>query len=59
MSEIEREQLRKPLDADLARWQEEWDSAVAPFHKAFADTPEEEVARDLEEALAEVRCERT
>ena len=28
------------------------------IHKAFADTPEEEVARDLEEALAEVRRKR-
>ena len=29
------------------------------FHAAFADTPEEEVIRDFEEALAEVRRERT
>ena len=58
MSEVEREQLRKLLDANLARWQEEWDSAVAQFHDVFANTPEEEVARDLEEALAEVRRKR-
>ena len=38
---------------------EEWDRAIAPFHNAFADTPEEEVIRDFEEALAEVRRERT
>lgn len=49
----------KSLDVDLTGWQEAWDSAVAPFHQAFADTPKEEVIRDLEEALAEVRCERT
>ena len=49
----------KSLGIDLTAWQEEWDSVVAPFHDAFADTPEEEVVRDLEEALAEVRCERT
>ena len=48
----------KSLGLDLTVWQEKWDSAVAPFHKAFADTPEEEVARDLEEVLAEVRRER-
>ena len=59
LSEVEREQLRKLLEADSTAWQEAWDRAVAPFHKAFADTPEEEVMRDLEEALAEVRRERT
>ena len=48
----------KSLGGGTTRWQEEWDSAVAPFHKAFANTPEEEVARDLEEALAEVRRKR-
>jgi len=41
------------------RFREEWDRAIAPFHNAFADTPEEEVIRDFEEALAEVRRERT
>lgn len=49
----------KSLGIDLTSWQEEWDSVVAPFHKAFADTPEDEVMRDLEETLAEVRRERT
>ena len=48
----------KSLGIDLTAWQEKWDSVVAPFHEAFADTPEEEVARDLEETLAEVRRER-
>ena len=46
--ESERKQLRK-----------EWDRAIAHFHNAFADIPEEEVIRDFEEALAEVRRERT
>ena len=41
------------------RFREEWDRTVAHFHEAFADTPEEEVIRDFEEALAEVRRERT
>ena len=49
----------KFLEEGSTTWREEWDSAIAPFHKAFADTPEDEVARDLDEALAEVRHERT
>ena len=49
----------KSLGIDSTAWQEKWDSVVAPFHDAFANTPEEEVVRDLEEALAEVRRERT
>ena len=49
----------KSLGIDSTVWQEKWDSVVAPFHRAFADTPAEEVMRDLEEALAEVRCEQT
>ena len=48
----------KSLGIDSKAWQEEWDSVIAQFHDAFADTPEEEVMRDLEEALAEVRRER-
>ena len=48
----------KSLGIDSKAWQEEWDSVIAQFHDAFADTPEEEVRRDLEEALAEVRRER-
>ena len=47
------------VESDCKRLQEEWDRAIAPFHNAFADTPEEEVIRDFEEALAEVRRERT
>ena len=49
----------KSLGVDLTAWQEAWDNAVAPFHRAFANTPEEEVVRDLEKALAEVRREQT
>ena len=48
----------KSLGIDLTAWQEEWDSVIGQFHDAFADTPEEEVMRNLEEALAEVRRER-
>ena len=48
----------KSLGIDSTAWQEEWDSAVAQFHDVFADTPEDEVVRDLEEALAEVRRKR-
>jgi hypothetical protein len=49
----------KSLGIDSTAWQKKWDSIVAPFHDAFANTPEEQVVRDLEEALAEVRRERT
>ena len=48
----------KSLGIDSTAWREEWDSVIGQFHDAFADTPEEEVMRDLEEALAEVRRER-
>ena len=40
-------------------WEEEWERTLAHFHEAFADTPEDELIRDFEEALAEVRNERT
>ena len=49
----------KSLGIASTAWQEKWDSVVAPFHEAFADTLEEEVVRDFEEVLAEVRRERT
>ena len=51
--------VHKSLEGNTTKWQEEWDSVVAQFHDAFADTPEEEVIRDLDEALAEVRREQT
>ena len=59
LSKVEREQLRKSLEVDPTTWREEWESIVAHFHDAFANTPEDEVTRDLDAALAEVRNERT
>lgn len=50
--------VHKFLGSRSAKWQEEWNSAVAPFHHAFANTPEDEVVQDLDETLAEVRRER-
>ncbi len=50
--------FRTEVENERRRFREEWDKAVAPFHNAFANIPEEEAIRDLEEALAEVRCER-
>ena len=47
------------VESERKRLREEWDRAIAHFHKAFADVPEEEVIRDFEEALAEVRREPT
>ena len=58
LSKAEREQLRKSLEADPTTWREEWESIVVHFHDVFADTPEDEVVRDLDAALAEVRNER-
>ena len=46
------------LESDREQFRKEWDRTIARFHDAFADTPEEEVIRDFEEALAEVRRER-
>ncbi len=46
------------VESERKWFREEWDRTVAHFHKTFADTPEEEVIRDFEEALAEVRRER-
>ena len=59
LPKIEREQLRKSLEMDSTTWREEWKNIVAHFHDAFADRPEEDVVRDFEVAIAEVRCERT
>ncbi len=50
--------LRIEVESERKRFREEWDRTVAHFHNAFADIPEEEVIRDFEEALAEVRRER-
>ena len=51
--------FRTEVESERKRLREEWDKTVAHFHNAFADIPEEEVIRDFEEALAEVRRERT
>ena len=48
----------KSLEEDSTARQAAWSSVVAKFHDAFADTPEDEVERDFEKALAEVRRER-
>ena len=50
--------FRSEVESERKRFREEWDKALAHFHDVFADTPEEEVIRDFEEALAEVRRER-
>ena len=47
---VEREQLRKSLEGDSTTWREEWEGIAAHFHDAFADTPEDEVVRDLDAA---------
>lgn len=46
------------VESERKRFREEWDKTLAYFHDVFADTPEEEVIRDFEETLAEVRRER-
>ena len=50
--------FRTEVESERKRFREEWDRTVAHFHNTFADIPEEEVIRDFEEALAEVRRER-
>ena len=49
--------LRTEVENERKWLREEWDRTIAHFHNAFADIPEEEAIRDLEEALAEVRRE--
>ena len=51
--------FRAEVESERKRFREEWDRVMARFHDAFADTPEEEVIRHFEEALAEVRRERS
>lgn len=51
--------VQKSGEGDSTVWQKEWNSVVAPFHDAFANTPEDEVVQDLDETLAEVRRDRT
>jgi hypothetical protein len=59
LSEAEREQLRELLETDSDVWREKWEKIRAHFHDAFANTPEDEVIRDFDEALGEVRRERS
>ena len=51
--------VRQSLEADSQVWREKWERISAHFHDAFANSPEDEVIRDFDEALAEVRRERT
>ena len=59
LSSEDRAQLRRILETDSDAWQEKWEKISAPFHDAFANTPEDEVIRDFDEALGEVRRERS
>ena len=59
LSQNERKQLRKLLETDSDTWREKWEKIRAHFHDAFANTPEDEVIRDFDEALGEVRRERS
>ncbi len=45
------------VEENRRRFKREWDETLAHFHDIFANTPEEEVIRHFEEALAEVRRE--
>ncbi len=59
LTQTEREELRKLLKTGSDLWRERWQNICAHFHEAFADTPEDEVIRDFDEALAEVRREQS
>ena len=48
----------KSLEVDSRTSQEKWDSTLAHFHEAFADIPEEELIKEFDAILAEVRNER-
>jgi len=50
--------FRAKVESEQKQFQKDWDKITTRFQDAFADTPEEEVIRDFEEALAEVRRER-
>ena len=50
--------FRVEVESDRKQFRDKWDITISHFHDAFANTPEEEVIRDFEEALAEVRRER-
>ena len=59
LSQSEQKQLRRHLETDSDAWREKWEKIRAHFHDAFANTPEDEVIRDFDEALGEVRRERS
>ena len=59
LSQSEQKQLRRHLETDSDAWREKWEKISAHFHDAFANTPEDEVIRDFDEALGEVRRERS
>ena len=59
LPKVERQQLRKIIEAETVSWEEEWQQVVTHFHAAFANAPEEEVERDLMSALTEVRHEQS
>ena len=59
LPQAEREELRKLLETDADLWREKWENISAHFHDAFFNTPEDEVIRDFDEVLAEVRRERS
>ena len=40
-------------------WEEEWERTLAQFHEAFADIPEDELIKEFDAILAEVRNEGT
>ena len=54
-----RAQPRRMLETQSDVWRKKWLEIRAHFHEAFANTPEDEVIRDFDEALAEVRRERS
>ena len=59
LSQNKREQLRELLETDSATWKGKWEDISSHFRDAFANTPEGEVIRDFDDALAEVRRART
>ena len=54
-----RAQSQRMLETHSDVWRKKWQEISAHFHDAFANTPEDEVIRDFDEALAEVRRERS
>ena len=59
LSQSEQKQLRELLETDSDAWRKKWQEISAHFHDAFANTPEDEVIRDFDEALGEVRRDRS